>query len=125
MSFNQLVELETDDVTHDIPHFMESDKLDRTFVAADPSMLISTTTTAKALHRPELLHADGISDHAPLLITIGYDGKSGKPNLAIKSYIFEAPQFAYQLALFELDSSLDTLGIDQRWALHKQLIRRC
>ena len=118
--FNRLIEFENAEMTHFIPQSMELNKLDRSFVATASSLLTSTTSTAKVTHAPELLHADGISDHAPYLTTISYFGKSFNRNVPIRSYYSQSPSFAKKLAAIEADVSLDSLPIEDPWSLHKK-----
>ena len=94
-------------------------RLDRVYVSTPPWLLTLLSVRARVVASPVQLHSEGISDHAPAMITISDRPSSTTISPAIHPWVFKDP--IYNTTLSNLIYNDDILTLPPPFRLNVSL----
>ena len=112
--FSVLVEFDSPNPTHFWPGSLTLGKHDRIFTSISPSALTSLTSNIMVLHDPVFLHRQGISDHAPLVVTLSMRPRADPATLPIHRECCSHKRFSERLHATCDSAALDDLPNSER-----------
>jgi hypothetical protein len=102
---------------------MTLNKLDRVFTSIPSHAWLTSAPTLQNLIRPELAHAQGLSDHAIIQVDVTLRARPNPDTMPIRKECFEHPKFKERLAATSAQIDLDSLPTWERWEAHKLMLR--
>jgi hypothetical protein len=122
--FQDLVEIVSPDPTHLIADSLLLNIIDRAFTSVPSHAWLTVQPAISTLIRPDDAHANGISDHAMLMVSASLRAPPDPETLPIKAEVFKHPEFQRQLQILYDYVPLENLPTWERWETNKTILRQ-
>ena len=122
-ALERMVELQQMDPTHYLAMSGTMSRLDRIYTTVPSWSLAVAAISCEVVGCPERLHAEGLSDHAPVRFTIAAGTAVPTQERPIPKEVFSDPLFVKYHDRFYDDANLDSLPPIPRWQHHKTVIK--